>query len=165
MPRRGEMTTAKVGERFGRLVVLSGQGKKRECLCDCGNTIKVGRTSDLTSGNTASCGCLRREVTRANRLKHGAASGTKVTRAYGVWQTMLQRCRNPRNHKWNDYGGRGISVCERWNEFANFLQDMGEPPIGLSIDRVDNDGNYEPGNCRWATSQQQAANRRRKNVL
>jgi hypothetical protein len=81
-------------------------------------------------------------------------------RAYITWQAIIQRCTNPRSHAWKDYGGRGITVCERWRVFENFLADMGEKPVGRSIDRIDNDGNYEPGNCRWATGSEQQRNKR-----
>ena len=94
-------------------------------------------------------------------VKHGHASPGLRTPTYMVWGSMIQRCTNPNNSGWPDYGARGISVCERWLTFENFLADMGERPDGLSIDRVDNNGNYEPGNCRWATASQQQRNRRR----
>lgn len=102
----------------------------------------------------------------AAKTKHGHARNRperrEGTKTYYVWAAMVQRCTNQSNKEWNNYGGRGIKVCEWWSDFRNFLADMGEPPEGRSIDRIDNDGNYEPGNCRWATLIQQAANTRKK---
>lgn len=147
------------GKRFGRLVVQAFSEVRKGgsfwvCSCDCGNT-KVVKTSDLCSGNTPSCGCIRR--------KHGCSHNG--SRAYRCWVNMRERCRNKTCHAFKDYGGRGIRVCDQWNEsFESFLSDMGEPPIGLELDRINNDGDYEPSNCRWATVRQQS-NNRRGNVL
>lgn len=157
------------GERFGRLTVLcrarssaDNQDARFCCRCDCGQETIV-RLSNLKNQSTRSCGCLRREhVIHSNiaRRTHGHA-GTHRTRTYSTWAAMLKRCHNPRYPRFNDYGGRGISVCRAWREsFASFLSDMGERPLGRSIDRIDNRFGYFFANCRWATPAQQAANRR-----
>lgn len=154
------------GLKFGRwLVIKRGKngkwkGVQWECVCECGNERTVNGSS-LTNGKSKSCGCLQRELTSKKFLKHGCTRNGKLTRAYEVWLNMRNRCRNPKHPSYKYYGGRGILVCERWNDFRNFLEDMGEQPAGLEIDRIENDGNYEPGNCRWATSKQQKENNRK----
>ena len=129
------------------------------CRCKCG-TERVVFGSNLRQGLSTSCGCLKREKTRERNTKHGHACRGKVTRAYTRWLGMLQRCSDPNHAAYCYYGARGISVCERWLKFENFYADMGDPPPGLSIDRIDNNGNYEPDNCEWATPLQQNHNRR-----
>lgn len=157
------------GDRFGRLVAIRDRAPgdvKIPARCDCGNTIEV-RPRSLTSGNTRSCGCLKREQSAANgaaRTTHGRAATDKARRdrTYTSWQSMKRRCLNPLHHRFVYYGGRGITICPEWQEsFEQFLADMGERPPGTSLDRIDNDGNYEPANCRWATQSQQVSNRRR----
>jgi hypothetical protein len=151
-----------VGMRFGRLTVTDSAGAKHgvtmwRCECDCGGNKEI-RGSRLVQGKTSSCGCLVAETMRSMVIKHGATG----TRTYKAWDSMKQRCFNPKSQYFAAYGGRGISVCARWMEsFENFFTDMGDPPEGMSLDRFpDVDGNYEPGNCRWATDAQQSRNRR-----
>jgi len=154
------------GKKFGRLHVLkrvtnSRHGKARWlCRCNCG-TIKTILAANLRNGETRSCGCLRPDAARLNFTKHGL-SGTPT---YRTWSAMRTRCRNPRQKTYKQYGGRNITVCARWDDFANFLADMGERPPGHSIDRIDSTGNYEPSNCRWATPQEQAENSSRSRRL
>jgi hypothetical protein len=153
-----------VGKRFGRLVVLRYIGASYwHLICDCGKETSV-KTDMLNGGRTRSCGCLLAETTRARSLKHGHSRGKKG-KAYRIWTDMRSRCNNPRVTNYALYGGRGISICERWNDFANFFADMGEPPPGLSLDRIDVNGNYEPGNCRWIDQNGQQNNRRNNHLL
>jgi hypothetical protein len=158
------------GIRFERLVVLSqGKSRRYRCgrnaivwivRCDCG-TIKEVESGHLTSGETVSCGCFIREKTRNRSLTHGF-TGTKV---YKAWSAMRERCVNTKHPEYANYGGRGIAVCERWQSFDNFLADVGEPRKWESIDRIDVNGDYEPANCRWATSVEQNRNTRSNRLL
>ena len=152
------------GQRFGRVVVLArvgfGPGKACwNCRCDCGVEF-VTRGIDLRSGNTTSCGCYKRELIGARSTTHGATKDYSLSGAYRSWLTMKSRCLNRGNNRFSSYGARSITVCDRWLVFENFLADMGERPEGRSLDRINNDGDYEIGNCRWATRQEQAANQR-----
>lgn len=149
------------GRRFGRLVVVEkvggvGSGDPHwRCRCDCGNDSLV-TTHNLIVGATVSCGCFQRERASAANKRHGMA----WTPSWRVWVAMRARCENPKHAVWKYYGGRGIKVCDRWRTFENFYADMGDRPDGMSIDRVDVNGDYEPGNCRWATRAQQRFNQR-----
>lgn len=157
------------GERFGRLVVtaLNGINKRREavwlCQCDCGEQRLV-RGVGLRSGHHRSCGCLHTEYSKSGdaRRSHGKSNNAE----YRAWTHMMTRCYNPNTADYPNYGGRGITVCYKWKtSFLAFLADMGEKPSPKhSIDRINNDGNYEPANCKWSTAKEQANNRRRPRV-
>ena len=155
----------KTGQRFGRLVVIRVHEKSHsghlqwQCMCDCGNeTIATG--TNLVSGNTSSCGCLREEKRFTTLLTHGHTSGRGRSRTYGCWRNMKTRVLNKEGKDYKYYGARGITICDRWMKFKNFLEDMGEAPEDLTLERLDNDGNYCKENCRWATHTRQGRNRR-----
>jgi len=157
----------RIGMRYGRLVVTERAENRNEksrwvCQCDCGNT-KTVIAQELESGKTRSCGCFRKEVAAASLRTHGLSHiNGKTMPEYQAWSGLIQRCENPKNKRFHDYGGRGIKVCERWRiSFADFFADMGlKPSPKHSIDRINNDGNYESGNCRWATDAEQRSNKR-----
>ena len=154
-----------IGRRFGRLVVLKraenvGDRVRWIVECDCGNRA-VRASHDLRCGDTRSCGCLRREVTVARSTRHGAAGRGGSTPEYRSWAHARERCLNPKCDDYKNYGGRGITMCDRWaRDFKAFLADMGTRPRGSELDRRNNLGNYEPGNCRWTDHQTQSNNRR-----
>lgn len=143
--------------RFGRFVALDYVGKSRwACLCDCGGMVSV-RGKDLLSGSSQSCGCLGRELASARLKTHGMTR----TPEWIAWIAMHDRCTRKAHPAYHHYGGRGITVCERWKTFENFLEDMGLRPEGrYTLDRTDNDKGYDPDNCRWATYTEQENNRR-----
>lgn len=158
-----------IGKRFGKLLIIKYSGVNKNgksmwlCRCDCGNK-KIILGYRLRSGNTKSCGCLV--------LKHNHSKIGKISKTYMVWGSMIQRCANPKNKAYKNYGERGITVCKRWSNkkdgFENFLKDIGEIPKGLSLDRIDNnkliDG-YSPANCKLSTRKEQARNRRNNRLL
>lgn len=162
------------GQKYGRLVALRCVGKdpynqkKWQFLCDCGQET-VATATNVRHGRTRSCGCLYKE-TRAYKgsPRDGARTTHNLSGApeYHVWVSIKQRCLNSKEPGFRFYGGRGIKVCERWMRFEHFYADMGpRPSPELSIDRINNDGDYEPGNCRWATSKQQKRNQRRNRIV
>ena len=153
-----------VGKKFNRLLILGLRRIESKsyflCHCDCGRE-GLKNASNVIAGKTKSCGCLRVEFGKSNRA-HGGREGGKSSPEYEAWSGAKDRCYNKKDRVFKHYGGRGISVCDRWlHSYQNFLADMGRRPNGTSLDRIDVNGNYEPGNCRWATKAQQARNTRR----
>lgn len=150
-----------LGTTIGRLTILSfvrsGVKKNAMCLCECGSRVAV-LLESILRGNTKSCGCYQKECVVKRFTKHGACN----TPLYKRWRYMMTRCTNPKRVQWKDYGGRGIQVCKRWQKFENFAADMGKPPTpNHSLDRINNDSDYKPSNCRWATQKEQRRNTRR----
>ncbi len=168
------------GQRFGRLTVINQSSPKYGrvawwCMCDCGNTV-ICTSNDLRRGSVSSCGCLRKEIAAAQAHTAGIARGVQLekhglsgTRLYAIWKAMRQRCTNPRDKFYPDYGGRGISICPEWDDFSTFHKwametgyDPSAPFGECTIDRINNDDGYNPTDCRWVTLNTQANNRRRR---
>lgn len=141
------------GQRFGKLTAEEYLGKGLwRCRCDCGGTSTC-LTSNLRKGNSTSCGCYR--------IKHGLSH----TPTHHVWREMRNRCTNPKNRAYANYGGRGITVCSEWSDFARFVEDMGLRPEGHQLDRIDNNSGYSPTNCRWVLQQENLNNKRTNRIL
>lgn len=158
-----------IGKKFGKLTVIGLSEKlpnekyfKLDCICDCGNTARV-TPYKLANGCTQSCGCLVKEKLQENRSRIGYYEDGRTNHPlFKIWNAMISRCENPKDSHYYCYGARGISVCEEWHNFWNFAKwsdSVGGRPEGYSIDRINNDGNYEPSNCRWATRFQQSINK------
>ena len=154
-----------VGKTFGRLTVkaetpklVSGQ-HVLYCVCSCGG-VAFCLGYDLRSGNTKSCGCYQKDMCSDSNTKHGHYTNNKQSPEYHTWASLKRRCNNVNNQDYHLYGGRGITYCKSWEKFENFYADMGKKPEGLSLDRIDNNGNYCKENCRWATNYQQSINKR-----
>jgi len=155
------------GQKFGRLTVTKMVDKRDdrgrviwELDCACGNKMAL-PLSSFKYGNTSSCGCLRRELVGDDHRTHGMSK----TSTYSAWLAMRKRCNNPNSEDYPLYGGRGIKVCSRWDSFENFYSDMGTRPKGLSIDRIDVNGDYTPENCRWVNAKVQARNKRNSRIV
>lgn len=154
------------GQKFGRWTVIAFHAPAANkqamfwCQCECGME-KAVNSSSLRQGDSLSCGCYKKDKAPTVRLTHGATRGGRNTTEYSIWRDMLSRCFNKNRRAFKHYGGRGITVCERWMKFENFFSDMGvRPSIEYSLERVDNDGIYEPGNVKWGTRFEQVNNRR-----
>jgi hypothetical protein len=156
-----------VGQSFGRLKVVEagapdGRRTRWRCTCECGNEALI-RTEKLRSGATKSCGCLK--LSQTPNRKHGFCDSGVIAKEYWSWHNAKRRCHDPKNEKYHRYGGRGILMCDEWRDnFAAFIAHMGRCPPGHTLDRIENDKGYEPGNCRWATPSQQALNRDNKQL-
>lgn len=157
----------RTGVRYGRLLVVGfshfeGKNVYWDVRCACG-TNKVVMGNSLQCGHTKSCGCLVREIAR--NLPRKITHGMSKSRTYRVWSDMKQRCLNKNKERYFDYGGRGIKVCDRWLNFENFYEDMGDAPDTLTIERVDNNEGYSKSNCRWTTTKDQSRNKRNNITL
>lgn len=160
-----------IKKRFGKLTVVRRVTNTKDnkarwlCLCDCGSKKNI-IGCDLRNGHTKSCGCLHIMISKQQSITHGHSQNGKPSKTYMLWTSIKQRCTNPNFKQYKDYGGRGIAVCERWeNSFESFLEDMGEVPVKNQIDRIDNNGDYCKTNCRWTTPKQNSRNRRDNRLI
>lgn len=163
MPARKDL----VGKRFGRWIVTAYGGPGTSgatwvCVCDCGTARRV-NASALLAGTSRSCGCLSEEL-KTERATHGHTRGGHSP-TFSVWRSMHARCSNPKHPSYQNYGGRGVKVCESWKAFEAFLDDMGARPEGMTLDRIDNDGSYCKENCRWISMKENSNNRRNNRLL
>lgn len=163
------------GSQVGRLTIIENIGYMTQgcnpyhifykCVCSCGKEVLV-RKDHLSSGATKSCGCLQNELVKKRATTHGHTVAKHPSKTYAIWCTMKTRCTNPSSKNYPTYGGRGIKVCERWlHSFENFLENMGEKPNGLTLERMNNNGDYTPENCKWATRKEQCNNTRRNRFI
>ena len=157
------------GKKFGKLTVIAYHHTDKwgaaiwECKCDCGNTVYVG-TSDLKKGHTQSCGCYQKQRASEAKTKHGFSEGSRL---YTIWKNMRQRCINPNITEYQNYGGRGIRVCDEWSDYPSFMKWALANGYSddLTIDRINNNGNYEPGNCRFITMKEQCRNKSNNHLV
>ena len=167
MPSRKPLV---IGEKFGRWTVLeelfeARKDRRAKCQCDCGE-VRLVRIADLRHGKSRSCGCATVEATVIRCTKHGFAGRGSRPAAYRTWKEMRKRCLSSKSSRYHDYGGRGITICDRWLDFENFYADMGDPPSPAhSIERIDNNSGYSPDNCKWATNKEQQRNKRTSRMI
>lgn len=161
-----------IGQKFNRLIVIKLAGKDKNgkyqwlCRCGCKNKNMIVQSGHLRSGHTQSCGCLKIEKTIKRSTKHGHNKRNRTSKTYNAWKHIKERCLNQNCKEYKYYGERGITICQKWLEFLNFLKDMGEPPTkNHTIDRKNNNRNYCKSNCRWATKKQQMRNTRRNHLI
>lgn len=153
------------GDKFGRLTLLSRVKGSWNVVCECGE-YRIVTQANLRRGNSTSCGCLGKEKTRKLLTTHGMSlGGDKPHYLYRTWKEMHARCYNPKNKSYPCYGGRGIKVCAEWRDFTKFIEDLGERPVGMSLDRKDVNGDYRADNCKWSTAVEQARNTRRNRLV